>query len=198
MPATEVLIQAVAVTSELCGRTFSPAAAAMFVADLEEYPEAQVLRALTRCRKEVRTGLTVADVIARIDDGRPGAEEAWAAIPRDEDASVVWTEEMAAAFGVALPLIRAGEEVQARMAFKEAYLRLVAEAREARTPVRWTPSLGHDPMLRESVIRDAIERGRLPLDAAPVLIPQAAPTAAALAQLVTLKALLKRAPETQS
>ena len=42
MPS-KALIQAVAVTAELCGRTFSEPAARVFVEDLAAYPEAAVL-----------------------------------------------------------------------------------------------------------------------------------------------------------
>ena len=97
--ATPELIQAIAVTAELCGRSFSPEAAAVFVDDLSGFDEQALLGALRRCRREVRGLLTVQDVVSRIDDGRPGPDEAWAQIPRDEAASVVWTDEMAEAFG---------------------------------------------------------------------------------------------------
>lgn len=160
MPSIE-LIQAVAVTAELCGRVFSEGAARMFVADLSAYPEPAVLKALTRCRREVKGMLTIQDVVSRIDDGRLGVEEAWAMMPFSESQSVVWTEEMAEAFGIALPLLCEGEKVAARMAFKEAYLRLNGEARDAGKPVVWTPSLGHDKSGREPVLSEAISKGRL-------------------------------------
>ena len=82
--ATPELIKAVAVTAELCGRVFSPEAAAVFVSDLETYPEKALIRALARCRREVKGMLTVQDVLTRLDDGRPGVEEAWAMLPHDE------------------------------------------------------------------------------------------------------------------
>lgn len=171
MPS-EQLIQAVAVTAELCGRIFSPAAAAVFVDDLSRYPEAQVLGALRRCRREVRGLLTVQDVLSRLDDGRPGAEEAWAMIPQDEAGSTVWTEEMAAAFGVARHLLADGDRIGARMAFKESYGRLVSQARDDGKPVRWSPSLGHDPGGREAVLQEAVRLGRLSIAHAAVeLLP---------------------------
>lgn len=165
------LIKAIAVTAELCGRTFSPEAAAVFVADLAPYPEHQVFKALVRCRKEVRGVLTLQDVISRLDDGRPGAEEAWAMLPKSESQTAVWTTEMSQAFGVALPLIDAGEVVAARMAFKETYLRLVGEGRDAGRPVNWEATLGHDPRGRESVLLQAVQLGRLPLEHARALCP---------------------------
>lgn len=167
--ASRELIEAIGVTAELCGRVMSEAAARVMCGDLAAFPEEQVIAALARCRKEVRGPLTVSDVITRIDDGRPGAEEAWAMLPRSESQSCVWTEEMAKAFGVCEPLMR--DEVAARMAFKEAYSRLVSDARNNWIPARWSPSLGSDPVGRESALMVAVERGRLTREQAAKLLP---------------------------
>jgi hypothetical protein len=169
--ASTRLLEAVAVTAELCGRTFSEGAARVFVADLEGHPEPAVLAALTRCRREVKGVLTVQDVVSRIDDGRPGPEAAWAMLPKDEASSVVWTDEMAAAAGVALPLICDGDMIGGRMAFKEAYVTACAAARDARRPVNWSPSLGHDPRGRESALMLAVDKGRLTMDRAQQYLP---------------------------
>lgn len=170
MPSID-LIKAVAVTSELCGRTFSEAAAVVFMTDLAAYPEQQVLKALVRCRKEVRGALTLQDVISRLDDGRPGAEEAWAMLPYTESKTAVWTEEMAQAFGIAAPLIDAGAMVDARMAFKETYLRLVGSARDTGRTVDWQVTLGHDPVGREGPLLAAVAAGRLTHDQAKQFVP---------------------------
>lgn len=164
------LLKACAVTAELMGTTQSPAAAEVMAQDLCRYPEPQVLAALTRCRREVRGRLTIADVIQRLDDGRPGVEEAWAMIPKSEGASVVWTEEMAAAFGVACPMMDS-DEIGARMAFKEAYTKALAQARDAGTPVKWTPSLGHDAGSCEGVLVEAVRKGRLAAPHVAKLLP---------------------------
>lgn len=169
--ATAKVIEAVAVTAELCGRTFTPAAAAMFVSDLEGFTDDAILGALTRCRREVKGLLTVQDVISRLDDGRPGAEQAWAMIPAGEDGSVVWSEEMAEAFGAAQPLLAAGERIPARMAFKETYERLVSAARDRREPVRWSPSFGTDASGRQVAVIDAVRARRLTLEHATELLP---------------------------
>ncbi len=171
MPSS-ALLEAVAVTAELCGRTFSEPAARVFVADLSAYPERAVIAALARCRKEVRGLLTVQDVVTRLDDGRPGADEAWSMMPFDEAQSVVWSDEMAEAFGVCCPLLDEGDRVAARMAFKEAYTRLVAKARDAGKPVNWTPSLGHDPRGRESALAVAVNAGRLSVEHAQSICPE--------------------------
>lgn len=182
-PSAE-LLQAIAVTTELCGRTFSEAAAGVFANDLTGFPEAAVVKALVRCRREVKGALTIQDVVSRIDDGRPGFEEAWAAMPFDESQSVVWSGEMAEAFGVARGLLDDGERVAARMAFKEAYTRLVGQARDEGIRVSWTPSLGYDRRGHESVLADAVTKGRLSHDHAQSLTPMLLPPAANILALV--------------
>jgi hypothetical protein len=111
---------------------------------------------------------TPADVIAQFAalaeaDGRPGPEEAWALslAARDEDETVVWTREMADAWFVARPVLALGDEIGARMAFREAYCRLVAEARQRREAPAWAPALGHDASRRVAAISAAVRSGRL-------------------------------------
>jgi hypothetical protein len=113
------------------------------------------------------------------DDGRLGAEEAWAlcVLANDEQQSVVWTEEISRAYGTALPLLRAGDDVGARMAFKEKYMRLVDAARAGRFPANWTVSEGRDPELRLKAIAEGVALQRLASGDYPAL---PAPRAAAL------------------
>lgn len=174
MPSAK-LLEAVAVTAELCGRTFSEPAARVFVGDLSGFDEGAVIVALAKCRREVRGVLTVQDVVSRIDDGRPGAEEAWSMMPFDEAQSVVWSDEMAEAFGVCGPLLAQGDRVAARMAFKETYAHLVAQARDAGKAVRWTPSLGHDKRGHEAALMTAVNAGRISFEHALDLAPQLPP-----------------------
>lgn len=183
----ENLLKAIAVTAELTGTELSVDAARMMVEDLSQYPVELVLKALTKCRRELKTRMSLADVISRIDDGRPGAEEAWAMIPKDESGSVVWTEEMAEAYGIASPLINEGDAVQARMAFTETYRDRCAKARDAGIPVRWLPSLGHDPHGREQVLLDAVEKGRLTASHVEKLLPYRDVSNAGLALISTAK-----------
>jgi hypothetical protein len=165
------LLEALAVTAELTGTEVTEAAARVMSTDLAAYPLPQVLAALTRCRRELKGRLTIAAVIERLDDGRPGPEEAWSMIPMDETGSVVWTEEMSEAYGVGHRLIGHGDHVGARMAFKEAYNALVAKARAEQRPVRWMPSLGHDPAQRAAALAEAVRKGRLSESHAANLLP---------------------------
>ena len=131
------LIKAIAVTAELTGTELSIDAARMMADDLSEYPTDSVFKALTKCRRELKTRMSLADIISRIDDGRPDPNEAWAMIPKNESQSVVWTREMAEAFGIALPLMIDGDQIAARMAFIECYKNKCAESRSNKILVKW-------------------------------------------------------------
>ncbi len=171
------ILKAVAVTAELTGTELSEAALRVMAQDLDVYPEAAVLRALDRCRRELKTRLTLAAVLERIEeeDGRPGADEAWAIAlgAADEAETVVWTEEIAQAFAVAQPVLEARDKVGARVAFRDAYERLVREARAAAAPCSWVASVGHDPERRAVALRAAIALKRIEAGAVAGLLPQA-------------------------
>lgn len=100
---------------------------------------------------------------AEKDDGRPGPEEAWALslAAMDENDTVVWTRECAQAWGACRPVMNLGDEVGARMAFREAYTRLVADARSNRDPVAWEVSEGFDKDKRRIAVCSAVEAGRI-------------------------------------
>lgn len=169
---TTPLHQDIAVTAELCGTTMSEAAAEVMATELAQYPREQITGALRACRRELKGRLTMAAVIERLDDGRPGVEEAWAMLPKSEDDSAVWTTETSQAFGVAVQLLDAGDTIAARMAFKETYLRMVAQARDAGKPVEWHVSLGHDPRKREGALAQAVSMGRLTHEYASRYVPR--------------------------
>ena len=165
------LIQTVQATAELYGKSMSEFSAEMLLTDLGDYPETVILAALSRCRKELRTFPTLAEIIARIDDGRPGPEEAWAMIPKDEYSSVVWNEEMQGAFNVVRLMID-DDPMAARMAFKETYSRLVTEARAIRKPVNWSPSLGFEKQGRVAALLDAVAKNRISIEFAKEQVPE--------------------------
>lgn len=122
-----------------------------------------------------------ADIIDRIQgatvaDGRPGVEEAWsiAVQAMDEAMSVVVSEEIMQAIGNCRQLIEAGDKTASRMAFKEIYTRLVAQARYDRKPVEWRLSLGSDPDQRAIAAERGVRDGRLSkIVADQYLLPQA-------------------------
>ena len=165
------VLKTLTVMAEIYGRALSKDAAKLLLSDLAGYSEKQILLALQRCRRELPRFPTLAEIVERIDDGRPGVEEAWAMVPKSEDESVVWTEEMATAFSAAAPLI--GEDnVAARLAFKESYAREVRRARDEKRLPKWSTSLGHDKRHRESMLNEAVMKCRISLADAKRLIPE--------------------------
>lgn len=170
--ASKRLLEALQVTAQACRADWSEPTFDVVIKVLEKYPEAAVLQALHRCMMELKF-LSLADILARIEDGRPGVEEAWGMLPRNEESSVVWCEEMQEGWAAARPLLAEGDMIAARMAFKERYSKLCADARAQRKPARWSPSLGTDKTLHEAVLTEAVDRHRLTAQQAAALLPNA-------------------------
>ena len=168
------LVAHIAATCEMTATTMSEFTARLLADELARFPLHQVLGALRRCRRELKGRLTLDDIIERLDDGRPSPNEAWSMVPRDEYRSVVWTEEMAEAYGAAIPLLNEGDQVAARMAFLEKYRALVQRNREDGVPTKWMPSLGLDPLGRADALAEAVQQGRITEAHALTLAPQIA------------------------
>lgn len=168
------LLEHIAATAELMGQAISPNAAAMLAKDLSTFPVDDVVAALKLVRDGAPrfTPKAVHDALEKIrPDGRPGVEEAWAMIPKDEYGSVVMTDEMAEASGFAIPLLNEGETTAARMAFKEAYARIVERNKQAGIPPKWFPQLGRDPAMRVTVLQEAVRLGRIGAEHAEKIVP---------------------------
>lgn len=110
--------------------------------------------------KEPPTPGAILQMLRGKDTSRPGAEEAWSIAVKacDESETVMMTDEIAQAWGVAQPIFNLGDEVGARMAFKEAYTRLTASPE---APAKWWPSIGHDPHKRDTALAEAKRQGLL-------------------------------------
>lgn len=89
---------------------------------------------------------------------RPGADEAWAMIPKDEDSNAVLTTEMIGAYAVAAELLHQGDKIAARMAFKSAYDRLCEESDLFGRPVQWLISRGQRKDDLKDVLQAAIDK----------------------------------------
>lgn len=159
----------------LHSKTLPANAKALFFRSLDAYPLAVVRKALDAHVKDPQRGQfppKPADLIAQIEgasgnDARPGPEEAWAIAVQafDEASTVVLNEEIAEALGTARPIFEIGDEVGARMAFKEVYVRLVSKARASGVSPHWWPSLGSQVDARHVAIERAIVQGLLPASA---------------------------------
>ncbi|NEV61521.1 hypothetical protein [Thiorhodococcus minor] len=178
------------------------AALALWWRTLEPFPWSVVSRALSLHAAECQFAPTPADLVGRIRalDGRPAPEEAWsiAVEATDEAATVVWTGEMAEAWGVAQPILEAGDKVGARQAFVATYARLVADARRTLVPAAWRASLGHDPERRTEALTRAVEQGRLPHQHAAALLPPPKPNGEIAAVAGLLAGNVHRLPDLQA
>jgi len=129
--------------------------------------------------KESKFSIVPANIIEAIEanepDGRVGADEAWSMYPHDESSSAVITNEISEAMYIAQPLLNAGDKIGARMAFKEAYTRIVSSNKTNGVAPKWFASLGHSKEGREIAIKDAVMKGRLTQDHAISLLPSPIP-----------------------
>lgn len=162
-------------------KIISGGAKSLFFKALAQYPLPAVRKALVaHCMDKERGRFTPkpADIISQIEgggssDGRPGPEEAWAIAitSRDESETVVWTPEIAEAFVICRPVMDMGDDVGARMAFKDAYNRLVSEARSSGIPARWNASIGWDIDKRTAKLTKAVTAGLLQAPQVAALLP---------------------------
>lgn len=156
--------------AEAMGEPLSASRLQIYANDLSDLSEQQIRLACLRARRELKFFPKIAelrnlaDVAGGVDDGRPGPETAWAMCPKNDEASVVWTEEMSEALGIANALLKNGDDVGARMAFRESYNALVTKARTHGRPVRWFASLGWDKSARVPVLTEAIVAHRISVE----------------------------------
>lgn len=137
------MLEEIIATTELCGNPISEIAAQLLVEELRKFPEKQIRPALSRCRRELKGRLTVAEVLTRIDDGRPSPNEAWASLPWSEEVSATVNDEIMQAMSTAQPAWENGDKQGARLAFIESYMANVQAARMAGQSPKWFVSFGY-------------------------------------------------------
>lgn len=178
-------------TAELIGAVMTSTMVSLIVGDLEKYPFLACIDALKRCRADLSGKLTLKNITERIEDGHLERNEAWglALQSTNESATVVWTKEIQTAYEAAKPILGSGDRVGARMAFMEAYDRLLASARATGKPSQWSVSIGWDAEARDQALESAVNLQRLTMDRAEALGYKAAPALTAdgkaLAALLT-------------
>jgi hypothetical protein len=168
-------------TYALYGKSLPAQAKAVYFNALAHWPLETVRTALNAHVRDAQRGQFApkpADLVAQWEgsaahDGRPDADEAWAMAlaAMDEAVTVVWTAEMAEAFGIARAVLECGDLVGARMAFKDAYKRLVEAARQNRRAAHWQISLGWDAQGRDPVLTQAVSARRISASTAAALLP---------------------------
>lgn len=130
---------------------------------LKEFETDQVLYAIQQHLKTAKFFPVPAELIDLIPSASAskhiGADEAWSLCISsfDERATVVITQQIAEARAIALPIWNSGDEIGARVAFRDAYNRLL---KTAQSP-QWHVSIGFDTNGRVDAISDAVAKGRL-------------------------------------
>ncbi len=175
------LVDELTILGEAFGEVLTAERQAIYARALSGIPKDQLQRAILTAVKELKWFPKVAELreLAGVsyglaNDGRPGPEEAWARMPkgeRMEDDSVVWCEEERIAYGACRSLLIEGDQIGARMAFKERYERAVAEARAQGKRVNWTMSSGYDVEHRLTTLTSAFNEKRIDLEYALNFVP---------------------------
>lgn len=161
------IAKAIAVTAEIIGTELSDIAIEVFLHDLEGYPEMDIMKALTQCRKEDVRRLTSGAVLQRLAamDGRLGPEEAWMLVTNRERPHF-YNSELNEAYALVkhFDLNRGDSDIliPARMAFVEKYRKVLAEARLNAQPVEMLFHHGRlAPLEAAKMLLSEIEKGRL-------------------------------------
>jgi hypothetical protein len=175
------LVDELTALGEAFGEGLTAERQAIYVTALADIPMDQLRQAIRAAIQELKWFPKVAELRelagalpGTLSDGRPGPEEAWARMPkgrRMEDDSIVWCEEERVAYGVCRSLLLDGDQIGARMAFKERYERELAEARSQRKPAKWTASVGYDIEHRLVTLATAVQEKRVSLEAALNFVP---------------------------
>jgi hypothetical protein len=89
-----------------------------------------------------------------------GADEAWSLVleSMDEFSTVILNQQIAEARGIAWAIYEDGDKIAARMAFKEAYNRIIKTSPKP----QWYISEGYDRARRADAVAKAVQMGRLP------------------------------------
>lgn len=168
------MLALISLIADYHGESISESRMQMFASDLSDYSAKEINEAWKKYRSTpTNLKMPMPAVLKQlVDDGHPTAQESWAMIPRDDRASVVWSDQMRSAYAVAEPLIREGNISGAFFAYREEYDRLIANARMNRQKPKWSASFGDDKSGRDAALIVAIEKGRLTPERAVQFYPE--------------------------
>lgn len=170
------IAKALAVTAEISDTQLSENAMSLMVDELANYPLPAVLDALRRCYRELKTRLTLAAILERIDTGLPSADEAFGMLCeawKNESLTVVVPEIALLAGNGSFALWQNGDKTGARMAFKAAYERMAAKVNFA-DGIQWTVSHGTCRVQKVRAIQEAVQAGKIRAIHAAKLLPSEA------------------------
>jgi hypothetical protein len=151
---------------------------------LPDIKRALVLHAKSPKGREPPKPADIFDILnEQAPGGHPGADEAWGMVLRlmaDPDETAVMTDEMAEAWGQCASVYEIGDEVGARVTFRDTYNRLVSRSRAAGIKPAWTVYRGTHADLCVRRVQEAIRMGRLSDTALAGYLPSASGGMAAM------------------
>lgn len=163
------------VAAEVMGQELSASAMQMMIMSLDRYDYQAVVDAIFDTARKCKFKLTLAEIISRIKDGRPTADEAWQEVysMSESDSKVMTAEQQVAYCSVSTQLQDATttDLINTKKAFVAKYNALCEQARDEGTPVSYNVSWGRDEGGRVSAITEAVALGRIGKQEAIRLLP---------------------------
>jgi hypothetical protein len=164
---------------EVMGQDMSEAGLMMMATRLHRFDYEGVMKSISSCVEECRYKITLADIIQRIDDGRPSPEKAWQEVQHltEDDSKVLTTEQNAAFCMVSTSLIDGdtSSKIAARQTFLQEYQRMCKESRDEGKPVEYflaRANRDHDGAKALEAVTLALSENKLPKVAAVKMLPQ--------------------------
>lgn len=179
MITEKTIIDAIKTTAMMCGSDLQDDAAKMMMFDLKGYGGEAVMAMLQKLRRTHKGRFSLAQMIELIEvqDGRPGAEQAWGIVSRilaDEGATEFLTPEMEEAYYACASIYADQGHIPARQAFKEVYAVALRNARDSGAAIKWQCHQGNDKTQAEGAIKLAYESGKITKAAAMLYLPACA------------------------
>lgn len=169
------VVDTLTVASEVMGQELSGAAMQMILMSLERYEFNAVIQAIHDTVKKCKFKLTLAEIVSRIRDGRPTADEAWQEVymMSESDSKVMTVEQQQAYCSVSTQLQDPSTTnlINAKKSFVDKYNRLCEKAKDEGVPVSYNVSWGRGEAGRVAAVTEAVALGKIGRQDAVRLLP---------------------------
>lgn len=172
---TEIVQAITLLTAEYDMPPFEEVRIEMWLADLVRFPSGSVLKSAQNFIRTSKFKPQLSEIVKGCEAQIPvlwlTGDEVWARMPKSERESAMMCNETAEALAIAMPLLEAGEESAARLAFRGAYTRLSEKAKiEGRAPAYFFAQ-GTNKAQSTEVLAAAVTAGQIGMDQALAIMP---------------------------
>jgi len=172
------VLESLTVSLDMMGQDMNEASIQMMARELYSFPFEVVQKALRLAVRECKYKLNLAEIISRIDDGRPSPTQAWQSMSqfKESDAYYVPDEMHRAWCGVSTDMEHADNSIKiaCRQSFLETYEKMCQESCDQGKPISYFLSqpqgIGREQKVLE-VITKAIAQGQITTDKAVAYLP---------------------------